>query len=473
MAQLVSNQYMQSLLKTVYLSGVANNKSQNSTLLANIDKDTFVGKEMKYAMQYGNGGNFASDYSALVNNPTVGARNGEWTMVPGYLSGIFDISQPEILQSETDKAAYMKIIANKMSACFDGLSKTLAIYLYGGEFGVIDALSADITFGSTEVSIPVSSSASIKLDLGSRIVFASAGAQNTALPSSPLVGTGAYATVTAIDDYSITVLPSAGLNGVTVYKGDYIELFGTRTAYNSTTSNGIQGLEDFIPTIANRDSADARWTTYINTDFRGVARKDAVNRLAGQFVKAAATGSHPLTDAILTLLKKTKRQGGGTNNILVINDEDFNKIQAEADLTRNFITNTETSSKAKKNAVFGLNDFSVAFGDATSGDTVIDPFCTEGKAYSLDKNDLTFYDMGNVGRVISPVSNGQIGKYDIESVGDQGMGNDPKVSINIDKLFTVVPGTAGTFGPTMNVGVHIFGQYAMRKTSSSGVAVLK
>lgn len=473
MAQLISDAYMNSLCKTVYLTGVANNKSQNSTLLANISKDRFVGKEMKYAMQYGNGGNFASSYSTLVNNPTTGARNGEWTMTPGYLTGIFDISQPEILQSEEDKAAYMKILANKMSACFDGLSKTLAIYLYGGEFGVIDQLQADVTFGATEVSIPVTSAGSIKMDLGTRIVFATAGAQDTAVPSSPLAGTGAYATVTAIDDYSVTILPSSGLNGVTVYKGDYIELFGTRTAYNATTSNGIQGLADFIPTIGNRDTSDARWTSYIANDFRGVARKDAVNRLAGQFVKAAATGNHPLTDAILTLLKKTKRQGGGVGNILVINDEDFNKVQAEADLTRNFITNTENSSKSKKNAVFGLNDFTVAFGDATSGDTVIDPFCTEGAAYSMDKNDLVFYDIGNVGRVISPVANGQIGKYDIESVGDQGMGNDPKVSINIDKLFTVTPGAANDFGPTMNIGVHIFGQFKLGKTSSSGVAVLK
>jgi hypothetical protein len=471
MAALVSDAYMSALLKTVYLSGVANNKSQNSPFLSMIDKDTFVGKEMKYAMQYGNGGNFGSNYAQLVGNKTSGAKNGEWTMTPGYMTGFFNISQPEILQSESDKAAYMKILANKMSACFDGMSKTLAMYLYGGENAVIDRLSADVTFATgVAVGIPVSSAGSIKLDIGSRIVFATKGSQDAAVPSDPLLGAGSYATVTNIDDYEITVMPEAGLNGLTAYKGDYIELYGCR---GSNGTNGIQGLEDFIPTIGDRSDSDARWTQYIATDFRGVDRSVAVNRLAGQFVKAASTGNHPLTDALMTLLKKTKRQGGGINNVLLINDEDFDAVQKEADLTRNFITNTDGSAKAKKNAVFGLNDFSVAFGDATSGDTIIDPFCTYGKAYSIDKNDLSFYDMGNMGRVIAPVSNGQIGKYDIEGVGEQGMGNDPKVSLNTDKLFTVTQSTNGEFGPEFTIAANLFGQFALRKTASSGVAVLR
>lgn len=470
MAQLLSSGYMASLLKTVYLSGCANNKSQNSTLLSMIEKDTFIGKEMKYAMQYGNGGNFGSDYAALVNHPTDGARNGEWTMTPGYLTGFFTIDQPEILQSDSDKAAYMKIIANKMSACFDGLSKTLAIYLYGGKYGVIDKVQSEVTFSAgTSATLPITASGSIKLDIGSRIVFATEGSADAALPYSYLAGSGAYATVTNIDDYSITVMPSAGLASVTVYKGDYIELFGTRDAFDSKGTAGIEGLADLIPVVGDRTGT--AWETYIKEDFRGIDRSQAVNRLAGQFVKAESTGNTRLTDALVKLLKKTKRQGGGINNILVINDEDYEKIQKEADLTRSMFTNTE--GKGKKNATFGLSDFQVFFGEAEAGNVIIDPFCPEGYAYSLDKDDLKFFDLGNVGRVISPVANGQIGKYDIESVGDQGMGDDPKVSLNTDKLFTVTQGAAGRFGPSFNVAANIFGNFSMRKTSSSGVAVLK
>ena len=340
----------------------------------------------------------------------------------------------------------------------------------GGKYGVIDKVQSEVTFSAgVAATLPITASGSIKLDIGSRIVFATEGSADAALPYSNLAGSGAYATVTNIDDYSITVMPSAGLASVTVYKGDYIELFGTRDAWNSKGTAGIEGLADLIPVVGDRTGT--AWEAYIAEDFRGIDRSQAVNRLAGQFVKAEPTGNTRLTDALVKLLKKTKRQGGGTNNILVINDEDYEKIQKEADLTRSMFTNTE--GKGKKNATFGLSDFEVFFGEASSGNVVIDPFCPEGYAYSLDKNDLKFFDLGNVGRVIAPVANDQIGKYDIESVGDQGMGDDPKVSLNTDKLFTVTQGSAGRFGPSFNIAANIFGNFSMRKTSSSGVAVLK
>jgi hypothetical protein len=274
--------------------------------------------------------------------------------------------------------------------------------------------------------------------------------------------------VKAIDDNSIVITPSTDLVGETIPVGAYIQLYGCR---GSNGTNGFDGLEDFIPTIGDRTGT--AWDTYIATAFRGIDRSEAVNRLAGQFVKAANSGSHPLTDALMALLKKTKRKGGGSNNQLILNDEDFDAIQKEADLVRSFFTNTDGNVKAKKNATFGLSDFSVAFGDATLGDTIVDPFCTYGKVYSLDKGDLKFYDIGNMGRVISPVSNGEIGKYDIESVWDQGIGNDPKVSLNTDKLFTVTPGTSGEFGPQFTIAANLFGNFKLEKTASSGVAVLR
>ena len=51
---IVQNSYMQKLLKTVYLEGVANNKYQSSPVLASIDKKTWAGGDsIKYAAQYG------------------------------------------------------------------------------------------------------------------------------------------------------------------------------------------------------------------------------------------------------------------------------------------------------------------------------------------------------------------------------------------------------------------------------------
>ena len=65
-------------------------------------------------------------------------RNIEWTAEQGYMVGMFDINQPEILTTSEERGAYMKALANKMAGCFDGMSKTLAMYLYGGKYGVID-----------------------------------------------------------------------------------------------------------------------------------------------------------------------------------------------------------------------------------------------------------------------------------------------------------------------------------------------
>ena len=55
---IITNDAMRTLLKTVYISGISNAKKQGSTVLGKIKKEAFEGKEMKYAAQYANGGNF-------------------------------------------------------------------------------------------------------------------------------------------------------------------------------------------------------------------------------------------------------------------------------------------------------------------------------------------------------------------------------------------------------------------------------
>lgn len=466
---IVSNAQIQNLLKTVYLSGVANNKYQNSPILHKIKKESWGGgKELKYAAQYGNGGNFSSDYGLISGaNMTSGVRNLEWTAEQGYLTGLFDINMPEILTTAEERGAYMKALANKMAGCFDGMSKTLAMYLYGGKYGVIDQVKTGTSGGTAIIAgtntLPLTSAGAIKMDVGTRFVIASAGADDTALPSSNLVS--AVMTVTAIDDYSVTFTSSAA---VTVYEGDYIELYGAR---NGANVQGIEGLAEIIPSYAKRDANDARWTSYIGTNFRGVDRSIAVNRLAGQYADSAThSGSTPLTDTLVELLKKTKR-AGGLNNIVVINDETWDKVGAELGVQRN-LWQANNMGENKNHFTAGYSELATAFGDAFIGRTVIDPYCTEGKAYMLDTDDLVFYDLGNVSKVIDPVSNDQLGKANIEAVGDQGVGDSPAPKINIDKLFTITEGVAGSYGPSLTIAAHVFGNYILRKTASAGVADL-
>ena len=284
--------------------------------------------------------------------------------------------------------------------------------------------------------------------------------------ATALYGSGAYATVTNIDDNDITFDCQTGLVGVSLAAGDYIELYTARTG---NVFSGIEGLPDIIPYFEDRTGAN--WNAYIATDFRGVDRSVAPSRLAGQFVKNAGTGSTPLTDALVSLLKKTKR-AGGINDIIVINDETFEKVGAELGLQRNLWQATNEANPSKQSATAGYNKLGVAFSDAFIGRTVVDPYCPEDKAWMFEMDDLKLYDMGNVSKALDPVANDELGKADIESVGDGGFGDRIGAEINIDKLFTVEPGTSGMYGPELTISANVYANFALRKTSSSGVASL-
>lgn len=478
---MITSNYIAALTKTAYIKGVSNDKPQISTLLPKIGKDVFRGKEMKYASQWDDGGNFGGDHSFIVDNIdevtgsfTSGVKNGEWVMKQGYATGSFRIDQPEILGTETEEDAYMKAIPNQMAGCLSGLSRTLSILLYGGQYANLfrvnaaDTTSDVITFATgTPVTFTVPSDVKVKLGLGSRLVFASVGSANAAVPSSPLVGSGAYAKVSAITKDSITVIPTADLNGVSIYTGDYVQLHGFRTAYNSTTTVGMEGLPDILPSLDDRTGS--AWNTYIAQDFRGRDRSVAVERLAGQFVKAANSGATRLTDALTDLYNETTCYGMGLDNMIVLNPKKLIAINAEANAVKEFRKNVDGK---KRVASFGLSDFSIALGEMTSGDVLADPACTEDVAYSFGRNDLKFYEVNNLGSIVAPVANGNIGKVNIESVGNQGIGDNPTAALNDRRLFQVSQNSKGRFSDVFVVSMNLFGNYKLENTASSGVANL-
>lgn len=465
---IVSNEEIAKLLKTVYLSGFANNKYQNSPVISAIKKENWgAGESLKYGAALGNGGNFSSDFGMLAtassNGSVNGARNIVWTMEQGYMVGLFDLNMPEILTTAEGRGAFMKASANKMSACFDGMSKTLAMYYYGGKYGVIDQLQEDVSIATTDNTISITSAGAIKMDIGTKFVIASNGTTETALPSDDLLNT--ICTVTAVDDSSITF---DATNAVTAYKGDYIELYGAR---NGTSIQGIEGLPEIVPSYFDRASS-TRWDDYIGTTFRGVDRSTATTRLAGQFATSAdhSSSDTPLTDTLVDLLKRTKR-AGGLNNQVIINDESWDEVGQELGVQRNLWQATNTGD-SKNRFTAGYSELATAFGDAFIGRTVIDPYCTYGKAYMQDINDVKFIALNDAGKVLDPVANGQLGKYDIEAVGDQGIGDQPSVKINMDKLFTITQGNNGSFGPSLMVAAHLYGNFLIERTSSIGVATL-
>lgn len=469
---LISNAYLNTLLKTVYDSGVYNAKYQNSPVLSAIAKETWEGGDtFNYAVQYSNGGNFGSDYAALVNAPTSGAKNLQWAMKQGYLTGFFTINQPEILMSRSDRGSFMKFLDNEMAATFDGLSKMLATYLYGGQWGVVYKFKTGEgqTLSGTTHKFPITSDGAIKLDIGSRFVIATAGVADSAVPSSNLLSSGVVFTVTKIGKDYIEATTAAAETG-TVYDGDYIELY---TARSGSTPIGPDGLSDLIPDVDGRDETPGSvWNTYIGTSFRGVDRSVAPERLAGQFANVAdnSGSSTPITDTLVDLLEATKR-AGGLNNIIVVGDTTFNKIGKELNVQRNLWQSINTGSE-KNSFTAGYSNLATSFGEAFISRTVIDPFCPDTEAYMFEKDDLRFMDLGNVSKVINTVANDQLGKADIEAVGDQGIGDTPNLKLNWDKLFNIEQGVPGTFGPAVRISANIYGNFRLRKTASMGVAKL-
>lgn len=460
MANIVQEQMIRNLLKTVYLTGVSNALYQNSPILSELKKQSWAGgKDIKYAVLYGAGGAVGSNYSEVLNNGST-VMNGEWTMTPGYMTSVFNVNQPELLSTSSERGAYMKALQNKMIGNYTRLSRTLATYLYGGKYGIIDRVKADASIIAGSNTLELTSAGVMKLDVGSKFVIASAGAANKAVPSSPLLD--AVCTVTKINDKTITFTSTAA---VSAYAGDYIELY---TARNGADVNGIEGLADILPAFDSRTGDN--WNTYIGTTFRGIDRSVATERLAGQFVKAASTGNMRKSDALVSLLKKCKR-AGGINDIIVLNDETWDEIAKEFGINSQFIQSINTGDERNR-ATKGLSAFKVAFGDAFIDRVKADPYMTENMAYMFDMNDLEFFDMGNIGRVIDPVANGSMGKVNVDSVGDAGFGDNPSSGINFDKLFTVESGTAGVFGPSLTIGTHVYGNFKLGQTAGAGVADL-
>lgn len=489
----VTDAYMYQLLKRVYKPGVTNNKVQGSPTLSKIKRTAWEGGEsLQYATQYGNGGDVGASFGTIVANPSsIGAQNAQWSMNQGHLAAYFNISQPEILTSDSETGAYMKVLDNKMSATFDRLAKVLAIYLFGGKYGVVDSLkegyavgdttldgsttSATITGGTVTFS-KLPQATALKLQRGMRFQIASAGSANAAVPGSALVGNGAYFEVVSKTKDSVTATVHGASGTLTVYVGDFIELFGARANGSylaNATAVGPEGLPDLIPSIGNRDASDARWTNTIKAAFRGIDRSVAEEELAGQFVLGEETGKLKSMNAITELLSLVKGFGGASSKTnVIINNVRWSEIAKELGINA-AQWQAINSGNVKNRYTNGVSELSAAFGDAFT-DVTMDLYCPFEKAYMFDSDDLTFYDVGNVGAVINPVANDQLGKYEINAVGNQGIGDNPSTQLNIKKLFSIADAVSNTdYSEQMRITAHIYGNYMLERTSSSGVVTFR
>lgn len=432
----ITKEGLAKILKVDYLQGLANAKKQGSTVLPKVKKETWEGAEdYRYAVNYANGGNFGISYGGILSALDEGVRNEQWSMKPGHLTGLFTVSQPEILETSTDRQAYMKAIGVQMSACYDGLSKTVATFMYNGKDGILGKV-----ISTTGQTITIDRSAALKLDIGSK-----------------------FRVVTSLDDYEaaavLTVLSKS--KGVITFSGTATITAGDLVVLNArgTEAVGPDGLADFIPVV--RDAS--------TKDFRGVDRSKAWDNLAGQIVFSEDGTGEKMAEALVELLKEVKL-AGGTNTSLIINDDDYDTITKALGLNQYYFIGVN-SGENKNHVTKGMTSLATAFGDAFTGNAIIDPYCPKGRAYMLDMDDFAFRGLNGIEKIIDPVANDQLGKYDVESVGDAGIGDNPTVQLNMDKMFTISESGYDDFGPKFVVAAHLYGNFYIRDTAAMGVAV--
>lgn len=471
----ISNSTFKHFLRIVYdNTGVVNNKYQASQTLYDMKKEALpLGEELRYLANFDDGGNFGGSYKMISDNATGGATYAEWAMKYGDVHGIFYHTMLADLSTDSSTKAYMRSLEANMSSGFSGTSRDISTCLFGGKEASIGQLQEEITVSQlTGVRIKLKSHAFMQINgVNQRLVFATAGQSNKALPSSPLAANGAYARVTKIlTNNTIEVEFQPAFLGLTLYVGDYIQKFGYR---DGATAFGLEGFPDIIPVVHNdRDENDSDWVSYANTSFRGVTRSNYGDRALGQFVKAAPTGKYRYSDALSSLLKLGMKAGNRSSEIkLVPNDDKWDQIQKEID------TNTWQSVNGQAGhigATIGKNDIAVAFNQAFTNKIYLDPYCWEDKVYMFRPYDFTFCDMGNIGsKVIDSTGNGAEGKAELTAVGSQGFGSVITSEIGTDKLFSVIPnGGKDRHGPLFEIGIHVFGNFKSQETVGNGVAVL-
>lgn len=435
------------ILKTWYKDGVQNLMFRNSPIVKQLPTTRVEGKTQNFAAMYGRGGAAGGSYTQALAKASTVSKNVEFSVTPGQVFSIYSINQKEVQQSLSKRGAYMKVAGNKMFAASESFRKTVQAAFYGRGFGELCFSPTTALTANTAVDITLPSDAIMKIDIGTDLVI------KTSVSQAAIKG--GY-TVNKIDGTTVNVTPTTT---VTPLQTDVICLANSMDASgNALLPTGLAG---WIPTVASRDGSD--WTSYIATSFFGVNRSVATDRLAGQYVKGTAS-SDKISDLVQSLLLKCRRAGSEAD-LIVMNDEDFLTLSKEIQSTNTYFT--QTSTKGKRSANIGMNDFSASFSTSYIDLIVDDPYCPKGRFYVLDKKATELWSYTNVEKINDGVQGNNPGKPDVMGSDNDGHENDP-YKLLISDYLSVQQGTAGQDGPSTDIGINQFLQFVVTNPSTVG-----
>ena len=441
---------MKAILKAYYREGgVENLLGRNSPVIPEIQKDKVEGKEFRFPALAGRGGAVSADYNEATSLASKTARNVEF-VIPGSTGQIFSnykMSLRDLEAARTEKGAYMKIAANKMTAAEEALRKTLGAVLYGRGYGEICATNYTTAItANTEFDLELPDSAIMAIDEGTVLALKSSVVSSTV---------DARLTVQSINGNTVKVISDTAVASPAAT--DVLCISG------GLDDNGHAlypvGLGEWLPVVAGRSGTN--WDTYVGTDFFGVNRSKNVERLCGKFYQAASGEKKSVS--IMKLIKKV-RQGGSKCDFIIMNDEDAYDVMAEVQTTNAYM-NMVGDGKKKNTINVGANAMTFGFQTNWVENIYDDPFCPKGRFYVLEKANVGMITWSSTGKIDGSIRNNEPGAETVDAEGNEAK----QFGLLIDDLLSVVPSDGTTSGPSAQVVLSLFGHFVVYNQAHCGV----
>jgi hypothetical protein len=359
---------------------------RNDPILAKIKKYRIGGKYIPVPLGIYGSGAATADYQQYSAQVATSGTDISFQVTPGRLFTGFVLDTAEYLASKgADNRAFISIFAMKALFALDDLRKLLSMcfyrrgYLEQGPIMGVDAVNF--------IYIDVDPVTAMAISPNSNIMFAATATAAYRSPNAVVVASIANQQATG---YTRITFNSAYAAAVAV--GDQVMIKGGRDT--GLLPNAPVGLGEWLPTLANRTGV--LWNAYIATNFYGVNRSIAPDRMAGQFVLQAA-GTETKGAAILRGLKIVRRAGGDPKTI-VVNDDDWGALMGEALANRSLLQymNGPASMTESENVVTqGIAKFQYQFSTNEADKMIDSPYCTKGIAYILTLEDICMATLTN------------------------------------------------------------------------------
>lgn len=425
---------------------------RNSPSFREIQKNRIGGRNYNISALYTPGAGVSGDYVVAVANAAAAGRNAEFSIPPGNVFSVFNITQKEILAATNPKGAYIKPLINRMFASTDGARKAMAASMFSMGFGEFGQLPAQVNIGAFSMTLAYDTV--IKMSIGTQFFVTSTAAPNSAYMDA------LTRTVTAIDGQLVTFDVAVG--AVAWPAGAWVELAGGRDA--ALAPNMPTGLSAWIPYIANRTGGV--WTAYIATAFYGVTRSVATQALAGWFYRRAA--GETMADA-LTQGINLARMGGGVPNMIVLNNFDYASIVNELNQNLNYMQQINTAgAKASTNEITrGVSKMRYAFSTSYIEYVVEDPYCPLGVSWTLDKDVWEFVALSNTAQLDDGIRDNEPGTASVST----GAEPDTTFKLTIDDYLNIQGNSTSREGPAAQVSLSFYGNFACHAPGHNSVTV--